>query len=95
MTAKEIADNLPGKEELAQLLGLRGTLTGGGESFLSALGIFGAGLLVGAALGMLLAPKSGSELRRDLSERMGEGLNDLRESASTAGEARPPAQRTM
>ena len=36
---------------------------------LPALGIFGAGLIVGAGLGLLLAPKSGRQLRGELRER--------------------------
>jgi len=34
------------------------------------LGIFGAGMLLGAGLGLMLAPKPGAELRGDLAERM-------------------------
>ena len=33
------------------------------------LGTFGIGLLVGAGLGMLLAPKAGRELRDDLRDK--------------------------
>ena len=44
------------------------------EMIVPALAIFGAGLLVGAGLGLLLAPKSGEELRRDLKE----GVDDLK-----------------
>ncbi len=39
---------------------------------LPAVGIFGAGLVVGAALGLLFAPKSGAELRHDIRERAGD-----------------------
>ena len=37
---------------------------------LPALGIFGAGLLVGAGVGLMFAPKRGEELRHDMSERL-------------------------
>jgi hypothetical protein len=40
-----------------------------------ALGIFSAGLVVGAALGLLFAPKGGAEIRSDLRHR----LDDLRQ----------------
>lgn len=43
------------------------------ESFFPALGIFGAGMLLGAGIALMLAPKSGSELRED----MVEGLKSL------------------
>lgn len=45
------------------------------DYLLPALGIFGAGLAVGAVLGLLFAPKSGSELRTDVRGR----LQDLRQ----------------
>lgn len=45
-----------------------------------AISVFGAGLLVGAALGVLFAPKRGDEIRGDLRHR----LDDLR----TRGEER-------
>lgn len=35
-----------------------------------ALGLLGVGLLVGAAVALLLAPKSGRELRSDLEDRL-------------------------
>ena len=36
------------------------------EAFLPMIGVFGAGLAVGATLGMLFAPKRGDALRHDL-----------------------------
>lgn len=63
-----------------------------GDSLLSALGLrrasstdwvtpvtgaFLAGLAVGGVLGLLLAPKSGSDLRLDLRRRYGEARDDL------------------
>lgn len=43
------------------------------DVILPSLAIFGAGVLVGAGLGLLLAPKSGRELRSDITE----GVNTL------------------
>jgi hypothetical protein len=40
------------------------------EVILPALGIFGAGMAVGAALGVLFAPKRGEELRGDLQRQV-------------------------
>jgi len=42
------------------------------DTVLPALVIFGAGLLVGAGIALMAAPKSGRELRDDLSRRAGE-----------------------
>lgn len=42
---------------------------------LPALGLFGVGLLVGAGIGLMLAPKSGRELRDDLAKGIGKGNN--------------------
>lgn len=42
------------------------------EIVLPALGVFGAGIAVGAALGVLFAPKRGDELRTDLRHRIGD-----------------------
>lgn len=55
------------------------------EVLLPALGIFGAGIAVGAALGVLFAPKRGDELRNDIRHR----ISDLRDrSAEQLEEAR-------
>lgn len=48
------------------------------DVILPALGIFGAGLAVGATLGLMFAPKRGDELRGELKER----LDDLRERSA-------------
>lgn len=44
------------------------------ELVLPALGIFGVGIAVGAALGVMFAPKRGDELRNDLKHR----ISDIR-----------------
>lgn len=40
------------------------------------LGVFGLGVMLGAGLGLLLAPRSGHELR----ERLGERMHEMRDS---------------
>ncbi|MBA2662529.1 MAG: YtxH domain-containing protein [Bradymonadaceae bacterium] len=61
-------------ESLLERMGLeqkRSTM----EILLPVLGVFGAGIAVGATLGLLFAPKRGDEMRGDLRHR----LEDLRE----------------
>ena len=57
------------KEELLSKLGLE-TKASIGQSILSALGPFGIGLLVGAGVTLLLAPKSGRDLRHDIRHKL-------------------------
>ncbi len=42
------------------------------EVVMPALAIFGAGLAIGAALGIMFAPKRGHELRTDIRHRLGD-----------------------
>lgn len=56
------------KDDILAALGLE-TKTGFSQRLAGTLGIFGAGLLVGAGVALMLAPKSGTELREDLGER--------------------------
>jgi hypothetical protein len=53
------------KDDVLGLLGLE-TKHSGASRVLGTLGTFGIGLLVGAGVALLLAPKTGSELREDL-----------------------------
>lgn len=57
------------KDDLLKLIGAE-ERRGGGEVFFTGLGLFAAGVLVGAGAALLLAPKSGTELRRDLQGRL-------------------------
>lgn len=60
-----------GVDSLLDRLGLeqkRSTM----EVVLPALAIFGTGLAVGAALGVMFAPKRGEELRTDIRHRIGD-----------------------
>lgn len=55
-----------------------------GAYALPALGFFGVGMLVGAGLGMIFAPKAGNELREDLKHR----ASDIGRKVGVGGEKR-------
>jgi hypothetical protein len=61
------------------------------ERVLEATAFLGVGLLVGAGLALLLAPKSGKGLREDISQKLGKIKNgrDTASSALSSEEARP------
>lgn len=56
------------KDDILEMMGLQ-TKTSTAAWLAGTLGTFGVGLLVGAGLGLLLAPKPGRELREDLRDR--------------------------
>ena len=67
---KDITGNLPSIDELLRAIqSRRGTRS---NDLLPSLALFGAGLLVGAGLALLFAPKAGEELRDDIGERLHE-----------------------
>ena len=61
------------------------------EVILPALGIFGAGMAVGAAMGVLFAPKRGEEIRSDLRSQVGQlrerGYDSYEQLRARGGEA--------
>jgi len=57
------------KDDILEMVGLQ-TKTSTTAWLAGTLGTFGVGLLVGAGLGLLLAPKAGRELREDLRDRL-------------------------
>lgn len=65
--------NLNRHDVLAGALARLGLQTKSSDSgrMLGALGIFGVGLLVGAGVALLLAPKPGRELRQELRAKVG------------------------
>jgi hypothetical protein len=73
------------KDDILAALGLE-TKSSTGAWLAGTLGTFGVGLLVGAGLGLMLAPKPGRELREDLRERLRRAPEDFNETvASVAG----------
>jgi gas vesicle protein len=70
MQAMEFGKGLPSAEEILRAIGLQRARSN--NDFLSGVAVFGAGMLVGAALGLLFAPSSGAEIREELGSRLGE-----------------------
>lgn len=60
------------KMDTDQVLGLIGleTKRSPSDALLTGLGTFSLGVLVGAGVALLLAPKSGRELRKDLGDKL-------------------------
>jgi len=77
------------RDDLLDALGLQ--RRGNSDWLLPTLTALGVGLLVGAGLGLLLAPKAGSELRDDLRERLQGGMDALPGRASGAKTSRTPS----
>lgn len=79
--AREFTRNLPSSDDIMRALGghLRQQHSTGSDAF-SSLALFGAGLLVGAGLALLFAPREGRHLREELGER----ASHLRERVTSA-----------
>ena len=77
------------KDDFLGILGLQ-TKDSFTNQLLGTLGTFGIGLLVGAGVALLLAPKAGSELRHDLRAKLhrdGKHVDANGTEATAAGEA--------
>ncbi|HXU64677.1 MAG TPA: YtxH domain-containing protein [Polyangia bacterium] len=71
------------KDDLLGLLGLE-SKSSTGAWLAGTMGTFGVGLLVGAGIALMLAPKPGRELREDLRDRLRRAPNDASEAISSA-----------
>jgi hypothetical protein len=67
------------RDDLLNMVGLE-TRREATDWIAPALGYFAAGLLVGAGLGLMLAPKAGNELRDDLRNRIQGGTGSVSNS---------------
>ena len=71
---------IPSLAEWIEAAGFRSRAGGPSVDIVAGTSLFAAGLLVGAGLGLLLAPSSGESLRRDLGARVAD-LRDRLEAA--------------
>ncbi len=60
------------RDDLLEMVGLEARRTSG-DKLLPGLAMFGAGMLLGVGLGLMLAPKPGAALREDLKSHLGQG----------------------
>lgn len=81
MEISKLAGSMPAAEDIIRALGLQ-QRRAAGPDMVPGLALFGAGLLVGAGLALLLAPTSGRELREEITER----ANELRERVGAAAD---------
>ena len=73
MTLEDFLQALPSKNDMAGAIGMqtRHTMT---QDVTTVLGLFGTGMMVGAGLALLFAPKPGQELRKDIAETVSAGI---------------------
>jgi YtxH-like protein len=84
-------DLLPSKDDIADALRqLTGRSNPPGH-LLAGLGIFAVGILTGAALAVLFAPKPGAELRQEIGARVGGFRDKIAKTAEGAAYSRKPA----
>jgi hypothetical protein len=69
-TLKKLGD--VDKDDVLDLIGLEERRTTS-DKLVPALALFGAGVLVGVGLGLILAPKPGRQLRDDVKAKLGKG----------------------
>ena len=87
MKIEDMLQALPSREDIATAIGLRSRPSTIGDMF-TAFGIFGTGMMLGAGLALLFAPKAGHQIRHDIVEKVGEIGEHFRahspQSASTS-----------
>lgn len=85
MTIEDILQALPSKEDIAKAVGLEARTSATGE-MLTAFALFGGGMILGAGLALLFAPKTGQEIRHDIAESVGELGGHLRTHPESAAQ---------
>jgi hypothetical protein len=91
MKIEDILQAVPSKEDIASAVGLKAQSSVTGD-MLAAFGIFGTGMILGAGLALLFAPKAGHEIRHDIAGKVGKIGEHLRAQApQPAAPANPSA----
>jgi len=72
------------RDDVLEMIGLQRKASTGAY-LASALGTFGIGILVGAGIGLLMAPKSGRELRENLRDRFRRVPEDMNDTMNPIG----------
>ncbi len=82
---RTLKKNMPemDKDDLLEMVGLESRRSSA-EKMMPTLALFGAGILLGVGLGLMLAPKPGAQLREDLREKLGKGSNGTHEPKPVA-----------
>jgi hypothetical protein len=83
--AESLAENLPTREDVINAIGLA-TRRSSASELSTVIGAFGAGMLIGAGLALLFAPRTGEELRREIGERVSSFTEGEPSGQSTGGE---------
>ena len=88
MNIEELLQALPSREDIANAVGLynRNAPSSNTNDLLPALAIFSTGMILGAGLALLFAPKPGSEIRRDIADKAQELGGQARSGAEEAGQ---------
>lgn len=77
------------KENLAATAGLRSSATTTGD-LVSAVSLFGTGMILGAGLALLFAPMAGHEVREGIADKVGELGDQFRAHSSHPTSANGP-----
>ena len=77
----QLGDRVPAAHDVLHWMGLREQRAANDMTF-AMLGIFALGTLVGGALALLFAPRTGRELRQDLGEGLGGASERVKETLS-------------
>lgn len=76
------------KDDVLELVGLEERRSSS-DKLVPALALFGAGVLVGVGLGLMLAPKPGAALRADVKQKLNKGNAPAVNGGATAPATRP------
>jgi gas vesicle protein len=84
-------DLLPSKGDIADTLRQLTGRSNPPRHLLAGFGIFAAGILAGAALAVLFAPKPGAELRQEIGARLGDLGDKIVKTEQGAADSSKPA----